>query len=63
MIVVSQDLLATCAWNRTWVPATLDPCAVISCTVIPFPPPDIGLVYVEVDSSTQVESCHLVFQD
>lgn len=41
-----QDLVSRCAWNRTWSPPELDPCAATSCQEIPFPPRSIGLEYV-----------------
>ena len=40
-----EELVAVCAWNKTWVPSKLDTCAATSCQEIPFPPKDIGLVY------------------
>ena len=39
------ELVSTCAWNKTFSPATLDPCVATSCQVIPFPPPEIGMEY------------------
>ena len=39
------DLVSTCAWNKTFSPASLDPCVATSCQVIPFPPPEIGMEY------------------
>ena len=40
-----EELVAVCAWNKTWVPSVLDTCAATSCQEIPFPPKEIGLVY------------------
>jgi hypothetical protein len=40
-----EELVAECAWNKTWVPGKLDTCAATSCQEIPFPPKDIGLEY------------------
>ena len=40
-----ENLISTCAWNKTWVPNELDICAATSCQVIPFPPKSIGMVY------------------
>ena len=39
------ELESGCAWNKTFSPGTLDPCVATSCQVIPFPPPEIGMVY------------------
>ena len=39
------ELESGCAWNKTFSLATLDPCVATSCQVIPFPPPEIGMVY------------------
>ena len=41
-----EDLFSTCAWNKTWAPPQLDPCAATACQEIPFPPRSIGLEYV-----------------
>jgi hypothetical protein len=41
-----EEQVSTCAWNRTWAPPVLDPCAAIACQNIPFPPKSIGLEYV-----------------
>ena len=40
-----EELVAVCAWNKTWVPSVLDTCAATSCQEIPFPPKETGLVY------------------
>ena len=34
-----------CGWNKSWVPSELDPCVATSCQVIPFPPPETGMVF------------------
>ena len=41
-----EDLVSRCAWNRTWSPPVLDPCAATACQEIPFPPRSIGLEYI-----------------
>ena len=40
-----EKIVSTCAWNKTWVPDKLPPCAATSCQVIPFPPDDTGMIY------------------
>ena len=42
-----DNVIATCAWNKSWTPDVLDPCAATSCQEIPFPPKEIGLVKVD----------------
>ena len=39
-------LESQCGWNRSWVPAVLEPCVATKCQHIPLPPPDIGMVYL-----------------
>ena len=46
-------MVSTCAWNKTWAPAILDPCVATSCQVIPFPPPDIGMLHAP-DEKNQI---------
>ena len=41
-----EELVAVCGWNKSWVPNTLDTCTATACQEIPFPPKQIGLVYV-----------------
>ena len=36
---------SVCGWNKSWVPSVLDPCVATSCQVIPFPPPETGMVF------------------
>ena len=36
---------SVCAWNKTWVPSTLDRCVATFCQVIPFPPPETGMIF------------------
>lgn len=43
--LLHEELVATCAWNKTWVPGVLDVCVATSCQEIPFPPTSIGLEY------------------
>ena len=43
---VLQVLESQCGWNRSWVPAVLEPCVATKCQHIPLPPPDIGMVYL-----------------
>lgn len=40
-----SSLVSTCAWNKTWSPATLPPCIATHCPIIPFPPPSTGLIF------------------
>ena len=35
-----------CAWNKSWVPDVFDPCVSTSCQYIPFPPPQVDIVYL-----------------
>ena len=46
------ELVSSCAWNKTWVPSVLDPCVATSCQVIPFPPPETGLMYQPEDENS-----------
>ena len=39
-----EELVAVCAWNKTWVLSRLDTCAATSCQEIPFRPKEIGLI-------------------
>ena len=41
-----EETISSCAWNRTWSPPVLDPCAATACQEIPFPPKSIGLEHV-----------------
>jgi hypothetical protein len=41
-----EELVSTCAWNKTWDPPVLDPCAAIACQTIPFPPKESGLQHL-----------------
>ena len=41
-----ETLTSTCGWNRSWVPEVFDPCVATSCQYIPFPPPDLDMVYI-----------------
>ena len=36
---------SVCSWNKSWTPSALDPCVATSCQVIPFPPPETGMVF------------------
>ena len=36
---------SVCAWNKTWVPSALDTCVATFCQVIPFPPPETGMIF------------------
>ena len=40
------EVVAECAWNKTWVPPVLDECAATYCQVVPFPPARVGMEYV-----------------
>ena len=46
-------VVSSCAWNKTWSPASLDRCVATSCQVIPFPPPDIGMQHAP-DEKNQI---------
>ncbi len=37
--------IATCGWNKSWVPDVLPDCVATYCPQIPFPPASTGLVY------------------
>jgi hypothetical protein len=43
--VLYEQMVSTCAWNKTWAPETLDTCVATACQEIPFPPKEIGLEY------------------
>ena len=37
---------SVCAWNKSWTPNVLDPCVAASCQVVPFPPPETGMIFL-----------------
>ena len=41
-----EELTSVCGWNKSWVPEVFDPCVATSCQYIPFPPPEVGMIYV-----------------
>jgi hypothetical protein len=41
-----EELVARCAWNKTWVPAVLPDCGATSCQQVLFPPKKTGLQFL-----------------
>ena len=47
-----ETLTSVCGWNKSWVPEVFDPCVATSCQYIPFPPPEVGMIYVPDDQNS-----------
>ena len=43
---LSEKIVSTCEWNKTWTPSALPPCVATSCQVIPIAPPETGMLYL-----------------